>query len=133
MIKKIEHIGIATEASDVTVFEDILGVKPHGKQEVKDQEVITSFFAVGESEIELLAPSSTDGIIAKFIKKKGKGFHHIALLVDDIESEMTRISNKGYRFLYPKPMQGANNKQINFIHPKDSCGLLIELCQDTEE
>ena len=132
MIKKIEHIGIAIEKRDIKIFEDILGAKASETQEVKDQDVITSFFPVGESEIELLESSNPDGVISKFIQKKGKGIHHIALLVDDIEFEISRVSKKGYRFIYPKPVLGAKNKWVNFIHPKDTCGLLIEFCQEVE-
>ncbi|MFT7155014.1 MAG: methylmalonyl-CoA/ethylmalonyl-CoA epimerase [Parvicella sp.] len=135
MLNKIEHIGIAVSdivASNKT-YEAILGVAPYKKEAVKSESVITSFFQVGESKIELLQATSTDSAIHKFIEKKGQGIHHIAFGVDDIESEIERLTKEGFRMIHEKPKKGADNMLIAFMHPKDSDGVLIELCQQIKK
>ena len=131
-MKKIEHIGIAVsdlEAANKT-YEAVMG-KPHYKTEaVLGEGVNTSFFEIGESKIELLAAISADSAIAKSILKRGEGIHHIAFAVDDIEVEINRLKNGGFRLLNEQPKQGADNKLVAFMHPKDANGVLIELCQE---
>jgi methylmalonyl-CoA/ethylmalonyl-CoA epimerase len=135
MLNKIEHIGIAV--SDIVTsnktYEAILGVAPYKKEAVESESVITSFFQVGESKIELLQATSTDSAIHKFIEKKGQGIHHIAFGVDDIESEIERLTKEGFRMIHEKPKKGADNMLIAFMHPKDSDGVLIELCQEIKK
>lgn len=131
-MNKIEHIGIAVKDIEAAnkVYQDILGVAAYKAEEVESEHVITSFFQVGESKIELLQATSDDSAIAKFIEKKGEGIHHIAFDVDDIHAEMERLSGLGYRILNEQPKKGADNKLICFLHPKGSHGVLIELCQE---
>ncbi len=131
-MNKIEHIGIAVKDIEAAnkVYQDILGVAAYKSEEVASEHVITSFFQVGESKIELLQATSEDSAIAKFIEKKGEGIHHIAFDVDDIHAEMDRLSGLGYQILNEEPKQGADNKLICFLHPKGSHGVLIELCQE---
>ena len=129
---KIEHIGIAVKdlESANKVYAALLG-KPHYKVEtVESQGVDTSFFECGESKIELLAATREDSPIAKFIEKRGEGMHHIAFAVDDIEAEIARLQEEGFRLLNETPVPGADNKIIAFLHPKSSNGVLVELCQD---
>ena len=131
-MKKIEHIGIAvkniTEANKV--YEALLGTPPYKSEKVESEGVETSFFKCGESKIELLQASNEESPIAKFIKKRGEGIHHIAFAVDDIHSEMERLKEEGFILLNEIPKKGADNKLVAFLHPKSSNGVLVELCQE---
>jgi len=133
-MRKIEHIGIAVhdiEASN-KVFTKIFGKESYKSESVQSESVITSFFQVGESKIELVAATNQDSPIAKYLDKNREGMHHIAFDVQDIKSEMKRLQSEGIRTLNDLPKQGADNKLICFLHPKDTNGLLIELCQEIE-
>lgn len=134
-MNKVEHIGIAVKNLEESnsIFEDILGSASYKQEEVKSENVITSFFQVGETKIELLQATSEDSPIAKFIDKKGEGIHHIAFAVDDIYKEIERLTKKGYVMIHDKPKNGADNKLIAFMHPKSSNRVLIELCQDRKK
>ncbi len=133
-MKKIEHIGIAVKDLEKAekVYKALLGKSPYKREEVTSEKVITSFFQVGPNKIELLASTSVDGVISKYIEKKGEGIHHIAFKVKDIRKEMKRLASKGFRILNEEPKKGADNKWVCFVHPKDTHGVLIELCQDIE-
>ena len=131
-MRKIEHIGIAVhdiEASN-KVFTKIFGKESYKSESVQSESVITSFFQVGESKIELVAATNQDSSIAKYLTKNREGMHHIAFDVVDIKSEMKRLQSEGIRTLNDQPKQGADNKLICFLHPKDTNGVLIELCQE---
>tara|TARA_R110002049_G_scaffold292252_3_gene476684 strand:+ start:43991 stop:44395 length:405 start_codon:yes stop_codon:yes gene_type:complete len=134
-MNKIEHIGIAVRSlkSSNVLFEKLLGI-PHYKEEtVVSEGVNMSFFKIGNSKIELLEATSSDSPIAKFIEKKGEGIHHIAFEVADIESEIKRFKKEGFEILNETPKKGADNKRIVFLHPKNTNGVLIELCQEIKE
>ncbi|MFV9551796.1 methylmalonyl-CoA epimerase [Algibacter sp. PT7-4] len=134
-MNKIEHIGIAVKNLKESnhLFAKLFG-EPHYKVEkVKSEGVNTSFFKIGENKIELLEATKEDSPIAKFIDKKGEGIHHIAFDVDDIESEIKRLKQEGFKVLNEKPKQGADNKLVAFLHPKSSNGVLIELCQEIKK
>ena len=92
--------------------------------------MITSFFKVGDTKIELIQGINEDNAISKFINKKGEGIHHIAFEVEDILSEIKRLKKEGFKIINETPKKGADNKLICFIHPKSSMGVLIELCQE---
>ena len=131
-MRNIEHIGIAVndiEASN-KVFTKIFGKESYKSESVQSESVITSFFQVGESKIELVAATNQDSPIAKYLAKNREGMHHIAFDVVDIKSEMKRLQSEGIRTLNDQPKQGADNKLICFLHPKDTNGVLIELCQE---
>jgi methylmalonyl-CoA/ethylmalonyl-CoA epimerase len=131
-MQKIEHIGIVVNDIDKSkaLFSKIFG-KDNFKSEVVESEgVITSFFQIGESKIELVSAINSDSTIAKYLEKNREGIHHIAFDVEDIEKEMKRLQNEGIRTLNEKPKKGADNKLICFLHPKDTNGVLIELCQE---
>lgn len=132
MLTNVEHIGIAVK--DLTVsdelFAKLLNAKPYKKEEVASEAVLTSFFKVNQTKIELLQATSGDSAIAKFIEKKGEGMHHIAFEVDDIHAEMKRLASEGFVLLNNAPKRGADNKLVCFVHPKSSNGVLIELCQE---
>ncbi|GAB4205682.1 MAG: methylmalonyl-CoA epimerase [Bacteroidia bacterium] len=131
MIKKIEHIGIAVKSLEAQkVFEKILNVSSYKTEEVSSENVKVVFFQTGESKLELLESITNDGVIAKYIEKRGEGIHHIALATDDILAEMKRLKEMGLEFIYAEPKKGADNQLINFIHPKYTHGVLIELCEE---
>lgn len=131
-MQKIEHIGIAVEqlSTAIPLYERLLNTPCYKTETVASEQVNTAFFKVGESKIELLESSDPEGVIAKFIAKKGQGMHHIAFDVADIEAEMERLKSEGFQLLNEKPKQGADNKLVCFLHPKGTTGVLIELCQE---
>lgn len=134
-MNKIEHIGIAVRdlASSNSLYEKLLGATVYKEEYVESESVMTSFIQMGESKIELLQACSPDTPIAKFIEKKGEGIHHIAFEVKDIHMEMARLRNLGFHVLNEQPKKGADNKLICFVHPKDTRGVLIELCQSIQD
>ena len=132
---KIEHLGIAVRNLEQSnaLFSKLFGTPPYKLEKVESENVSTSFFKIGESKIELLEATDPAGPIAKFIEKKGEGIHHIAFEVDDICFEMKRLQNEGFTVLSEQPKKGADNKLICFLHPKNTNGVLIELCQEIKE
>jgi len=135
MLNKIEHIGIAVKDIEKSndLFSALFDKKPYKQEEVKSENVITSFFQTGESKIELLQATDENSAIAKFIEKKGEGVHHIAFDVTDIHKELKRLEKEGFKIITKEPKKGADNKLIAFLHPKSTNGVLIELCQEIEE
>ncbi len=131
-MNKIEHIGIAVKdlAASNQIFTDILGTAPYKQEEVASEKVITSFFQVGETKIELLQATDPESAIAKYLEKNREGIHHIAFDVDDIYSEIERLKALGYAMIHESPKDGADGKIIAFMHPKSSNSVLIELCQN---
>lgn len=131
-MNKIEHLGIAVEnlSEANETFKKLLGRSHYKVETVEREGVSTSFFELGESKIELLEAKSEESAIAKFIAKRGQGIHHVAIAVDDIRAEMQRLKNEGFILLSEEPLSGADNKLICFLHPKSTCGVLVELCQD---
>ena len=132
---KIEHIGIAVKelATSIPLFEKLLNSQCYKTEMVESEMVNTAFFQKGETKIELLESISPDGVIAKYIEKKGEGMHHIAFDVTDITAEMERLKKEGFILLNDKPKLGADNKLVCFLHPKDTNGVLVELCQPVNE
>ena len=130
-MKRLEHLGIAVAdlASAEKIFEDVLNVKPYKREEVADEGVITSFFQTGDSKVELLESTTDDGPIGRHIAKRGPGLHHVAFLVDDLEAEMARLEQEGYRVI-SGPKDGTDNKRIAFLHPSDTAKVLVELCEE---
>ena len=133
-MQKIEHLGIAVKnlAEANETYSKLLGVKPYKQEGVESEGVLTSFFKIGESKIELLEASKPDSPIAKFIEKKGEGIHHIAFAVEDIRADMKRLERVGFVLLNAEPKIGADNKWVCFLHPKGSHGVLVELCQERD-
>jgi len=131
-MKKVEHIGIAVKdfAISIPLFEKLLNTPCYKKEEVESEKVNTAFFQQGETKIELLESAEADGVIAKYIEKKGEGIHHIAFEVADIYQEMERMKKEGFVLLNEQPKQGADHKLVCFLHPKSTNGVLIELCQE---
>ena len=134
-MEKIEHLGIAVKDLDEanSLFEKLLGVSHYKIEEVASEGVRTSFFQSGPNKIELLEATNPESAIAKFLDKKGEGIHHIAFAVDDIQAEMNRLEGEGFVILPGFPKRGADNKQVAFLHPKGTSGVLVELCQEIKE
>ncbi len=134
-MNKIEHIGIAVKdiKQSNQLFELLFGEAHYKIEDVESEGVKTAFFQCGPNKIELLQATSENSPIAKFIEKKGEGIHHIAFAVDDIESEISRLTKEGFEMIHKTPKKGADNKRIAFLHPKGTNGVLIELCQDIRE
>lgn len=128
-MRKIEHIGIAVKDLKISIplFETLLNTNCYKTEKVESEQVETAFFKVAESKIELVASDSGSNAIEKFITNKGEGIHHIAFLVDDLESEIKRLQDEGFRFVNPFPKEGADNKMVCFLHPKNTNSVLIEL------
>ena len=131
-LNKIEHLGIAVKSIDEgnSLYTKILGVPPYKEEVVENEGVRTSFFQVGPNKIELLEALHSNSPIAKHIEKRGEGLHHVAYAVDDIRDEMNRLENEGFQLLNSEPKLGADNKLVCFLHPKETGGTLIELCQE---
>ncbi len=133
-MQHLEHIGIAVKSLETSLplFETLLNTKCYKQELVESENVLTAFLQTGETKLELLASTTPDGVINKFIEKKGEGIHHIAFAVKDILAEMKRLQEEGFILLNETPKKGADNKLICFLHPKGTNGVLIELCQEIE-
>lgn len=129
---KLEHIGIAVKKLDdsIPLFEAMLNSACYKTEDVAAEDVRTAFFRTGESKVELLESMTEDGVIARYIEKRGEGIHHLAFEVEDIEAEMQRLAEKGFQFITPQPKPGADNKLVAFLHPKSTNSILIELTQE---
>ncbi len=129
---KLDHIGIAVKSIDAAkkVYED-LGLTIAHVESVETQKVRTAFLSVGDANLELLEPSDPESPIARFIDKRGEGIHHICLRVDDIEAELTRLKERGYRLINEAPVSGAHGCRVAFLHPAAGNGVLIELSEKT--
>jgi methylmalonyl-CoA mutase, C-terminal domain len=129
-VSQIDHIGIAVNSIEESLlFYNLLGLKCQGTEEVPDQQVRVAFLPMGDSEVELLEPTSPESSIAKFLAARGEGIHHIAYRVPDINSALVRLRMQGVKLLDEQPRVGAGGALIAFIHPKAAGGVLTEICQ----
>ena len=128
---KVEHIGIAVESvvNSIPLFEKLLNTPCYKTEDVWSENVKTAFFKTGDTKIELLQSLTNDGVIKKFLDKKGQCIHHIAFEVENIYDEIERLKKEGFEFINDKSKPGADNKLICFLNPKNANGILIELCQ----
>ena len=131
-MRKIEHIGIAVKSlsDSIPLFEKLLNSQCYKTEIVESEMVKTAFFRVGDTKIELLESTVQEGVIAKYIQKRGEGVHHLAFDVEDIESEIKRLQSEGFQLINAQPKPGADNKIVCFLHPKSTNGILIELCME---
>jgi len=131
MFTNLEHLGLAVHDLEAAtaLYTQLLGIAPYKKEHVASEAVDTVFFQVGGSKIELLAGTSPDSAITKYLAKKPEGIHHVAFEVDDIRAEMGRLKEQGFVLLSEEPKRGADNKLVCFVHPKSAAGVLVELCQ----
>jgi methylmalonyl-CoA/ethylmalonyl-CoA epimerase len=130
-IKRIDHIAILVEDihAALTFWRDTLGLQLDHLEEVPDQQAEVAFMPVNESEIELVRPTTDDSGMARYLKKRGPGIHHICFEVDDLEACLEQLKEKGVRLINPEPVPGAEGKIVAFIHPESTGGVLIELCE----
>ena len=134
MVTNLEHLGLAVRdlAAATELYTRLLGQSPYKTEHVASEAVDTVFFQDGGSKIELLAGTSPESAISKYLEKKPEGIHHVAFEVDDIEAEMVRLRAEGFTLLNETPKRGADNKLVCFVHPKSAGGVLVELCQTVE-
>ncbi len=134
MLKKIDHLGIAVHSIEKArkFYENVLGLNCEKEEEVTSQKVRTAFFVLGETHIELLEPTSDDSPIAIFLAKRGEGLHHVAYRTTDIEKQLQAAKDQGCTLIHETPITGAGNKQVAFLHPKSSHGLLTEFCSEAQ-
>jgi len=126
---RLDHIGIAVKSLDAAKIYEALGLTIEHIETVETQGVRTAFLAAGDAMIELLEPSGPQSTIAKFIEKRGEGIHHICFRVDDIEAQLARLQQQGYRLINESPVQGAHGCRVAFLHPAAGNGVLIELSE----
>ena len=134
MFDKIDHLGIAVNSIEEArkFYENVLGLRCERVEEVPSQKVRTAFFRIGETHIELLEPTSEDSPIAKFLASKGEGIHHVSYRSNDLKVELVKAAEAGCRLIHEEPITGAGGKQVAFLHPKSSHGVLTEFCSDPE-
>jgi methylmalonyl-CoA/ethylmalonyl-CoA epimerase len=127
----IDHIGIAVDNLEeaIETYEKLLDSECYKRETVEDQQVETAFFRTGQSKVELLAATAPDSVISKYLAKRGEGMHHVAFEVEDIHAELKRLKKEEFTLLNEEPTEGADNKLVAFVHPKDNHGVLIEICQ----
>ncbi len=131
---RIAHIGIAVKDAEAAlrIYQEVLGLEPSHIETVEEQKVKTIHIPIGDSSIELLESTSPDGVISRFIEKRGEGIHHIAIEVSDISDMLEKMKAAGFQVIDEIPRHGAHNMLIAFIHPKSTNGVLLELCQAQE-
>jgi methylmalonyl-CoA/ethylmalonyl-CoA epimerase len=135
MFDRIDHVGIAVHSIDdkLELYRDVFELEFDGRETVADQGVEVAFFRVGESLLELLEPIDDESPVADFLEERGEGLHHLALGCDDIEAARERaIEEGGLTLLSDEPLEGAHDKLISFVHPKDTGGVLTEFTQRIE-
>jgi methylmalonyl-CoA/ethylmalonyl-CoA epimerase len=130
-IKHIDHIGIAVKSIEEgkKFFADVLGLKFEKTELIEEQKVKTGFFPITDSELELLESTAPDGPVAKFIEARGQGVQHIAFRVENLDEALAELKEKGVRLIDQEPRKGAGGARIAFIHPKETSGVLVELCE----
>ena len=131
-ITKVDHIGVAVRslAEATRFYTEVLGLEVAGTETVADQKVRVAFIPIKETNIELLESTDPEGPVAKFIESKGEGIQHIALHVENIEEALEELKKKGARLIDQTPRKGARGIRIAFVHPKETKGVLLELCQE---
>ncbi|MFN2388411.1 MAG: methylmalonyl-CoA epimerase [Actinomycetota bacterium] len=131
MLDRIEHIALAVTDLDQAVahYRDVWGVEVSHRERVDDQGVEEAMLPLGDSHLQLLAPTSADTTVARFIERHGEGLHHIAYEVDDLPAALEELARKGVRLIDERPRRGGRGHMVAFVHPADNHGLLVELIQ----
>ena len=132
---KIDHIGIATHGIDEAAkfYRDVLDLEMTETEEVAEQKVRVAMLPIGESRIELLEAMSEDSPISRFLEKRGPGIHQIAVRVDDIQTALADLKQKGARLIDEAPRRGAGGCLVAFVHPSSTGGVLLELVQNQDK
>jgi methylmalonyl-CoA/ethylmalonyl-CoA epimerase len=133
LFNKIDHVGIAVPDLDdaIAFYRDTFGIVSVHEEVNEEQGVREAMLQVGDgaTRIQLLAPISPDSAIAKFLDRNGQGVQQVAYTVDDVEAVSAELRARGMRLLYDAPRRGTANSRINFVHPKDARGVLVELVE----
>ena len=131
-MKKIDHIGIAVKDVEASneLFSKLFNKAPFHQELLETQHLQVSFFALEDTKVELIQPVSEKSTVHKYLENKGEGIHHVAFEVEDIYAEMKRLKEAGFQLLQEEPKRGADNKLICFLHPKNTKGVLLELCME---
>lgn len=129
MIKKIAHIGVAVKNIEEAekFYEEVLSLKIHDREQLG--EIKASFIPVGDTAIELLQSTTQEGVISKFIEKRGEGVHHIAYQVENIDQALADLKAKGIPLIDQQARRGAHHSRVAFLNPKGTYGILIELVE----
>ena len=135
MLKKIYHLGYAVHdiAAATRFYEEHFGARVGEPEEVEEQGIVATMFAVGESKIELLKPTRPDSPVSKFLEKRGEGFHHVAFQVDDLEAALRKLKESGVDLIDEEPRVGVGGTRMAFVHPRDAHGVLTELVELPED
>jgi methylmalonyl-CoA/ethylmalonyl-CoA epimerase len=128
----LDHIGIAVRSIEDAKIYRALGLDIDHVETVGTQGVKTAFLSVGDSNVELLEPTSADSPVGKFIEKRGEGIHHICFRVDNIEEHLERLKKEGFRLINESPVPGAHGCRVAFLHPAAGNGVLIELSEKSK-
>lgn len=131
MILSLDHIAIAVPDLEAAIkrFAEDFGITYEGTEPVPAAKTTTAFFPISGTKIELIHPLNGEGPVQKYLEKRGGGLHHLCFRTDDVEGDMKRLTEKGYRFLSDAPTPGAHGTRVAFIHPKSAGGVLIELAE----
>lgn len=134
-VTRVDHIGVAVPsiAEARKFFEEILGLAVTGTESIEEQKVTVAFLPLGDTEVELLEPAGQDGPVARFLEKNGPGIQHVAFRVDNLEAALAELKARGVRLIDTEPRYGAGGARIAFIHPRESHGVLVELCERREK
>ena len=131
MIERIDHIGVAVKNLEqhLALYRDVLGLSGVHTEDVPTENARVGFIPIGESEIELLESTSEDGVLARFVEKRGEGVHHVALRVDDCAATLRNLRAAGVRTVDETPRPGARGTKVGFVHPSATGGVRIELVE----
>lgn len=131
MLNRIHHLGLAVEDIEAACrfYKDNLGARPGEPEEIEEQGIVATMFQVGESRIELVQPTRPDSPVARFLAKRGEGFHHVAYQVDGLEAVLEELKDRGVDLIDERPRIGAGGTRMAFIHPKGAFGVLTELVE----
>jgi methylmalonyl-CoA/ethylmalonyl-CoA epimerase len=129
VVKKINHIAILVDDLDATIsfWQDALGLKLTHTEDVPGEQAIIAFLPTGDSEIELVQPTTEDSGLARYLSKRGPGMHHICLEVDDIDGMLAQLKAKGIQLINDEPKVGTDGRKYAFVHPKSAHGVMVEL------
>ncbi len=131
-VKGIHHIAIAVKNLDEAIrkFKEVLGIEPV-VEEVPEEKVRIAMIDLGNAKIEVLQGTDPESAVTKFVEKRGEGIHHIAIAVESVDEACKELSQKGFKLVYPEPKLVAGGKRrINFVHPKELHGVLLELVEE---
>lgn len=124
----LDHIGIAVrDLRAARGLYEALGLRCSGVEEVLSEHVQVALFPIGDTRLELLQSTTGDGVIARFIERRGEGIHHICFRVRDLEGTLADLKSKGFRLVGGKPRRGEGGARVAFVHPASTAGVLLEL------